>query len=218
MSNVITQSPSAFRAEGHMVSGSDASGTLPISAETTRFTATGSNEMKLNMMQINQFFNGTEIAAAISASAITAQDSVTLNSPSGYLLLGNTTSGNAQIRFNKGAANNQTTTEYRVAGTAVWFVQHDSAERLNFYNSGSVVDLRIDTTSELLQSRKGFRPSISTSGAYWSAGVGHPSGVLGNANIPSGTLYTRESMTDRNQSLYLACNNVWYRCSGSWVL
>lgn len=73
-----------------------------------------------------------------TGNQIISSGNLTLSAASAFISLGDAaSSGNAQIRFLKGAANNQSIFSIQSDAVAQWIVQHDTTENLNFQRSVS---------------------------------------------------------------------------------
>lgn len=84
-----------------------------------------------------------------------------------------TTAGNAQVRFNKGDVNNQSTLRWDMGGVSQWLVQHDTSENWNLLDSANALVLRARRADSNLESR-GIRPiadsahDLGTSTVRWA--------------------------------------------------
>ncbi len=91
-SNILNDSIETYEAHGHLVSGSDSSGSISISEHNLRYTASGSNETKINLIQLNQALQGKATITQLVVSGGISGSLTRLSDGSSYLIEGaNTT-------------------------------------------------------------------------------------------------------------------------------
>ncbi len=116
------------------------------------------------------------------------------------IILGLTaTSGNAQIEFRKGGANNQSWGDWQSDAAAVWTGQHDTSENWNILDSSGAVALQIErgsaTANRYVRGANGVRVGSTTSGVLLLPATG--------ANTSDATVTTAATVTLADNSAVL---------------
>lgn len=109
----------------------------------------------------------------IYADALSVDGDLTFNGVASTIFLGTTTAGNAQVRFNKGDANNQSSLRWDNAGVVQWLVQHDTSENWNLLDNAAGLVFRLRRADSNIESR-GIRAiadsahDLGTSAVRWA--------------------------------------------------
>ena len=157
-SNILTDSVTTYAAHGHLVSGSDPSGSISISEHNLRYTASGSNETKINLVQINQALQGQATVAQLVVSGGISGSLTRLHDGTSYLIEGaNTTitsasNGSITIASAAGASGPAGPTQWIDDGVTLGStgsVHVDGALTASLGFSGSLTKL-VDGTSYLI--------------------------------------------------------------------
>jgi hypothetical protein len=147
----------------------------------------------------------TAATLAAASASITSATGLTFTHQNSILTIGLTaTSGTAGIRFNKGAANNQSTLVWYSNDVAQFNLQHDSAENLSILDTpnASAVIWQIQQTGKSVRHANGTRYG-GASGPLVTSGAGAPS-----ASDPDGSLFLRTDGT--------AGTTLYVRAAGAW--
>lgn len=92
--------------------------------------------------------------STVYADALNADLDLTFNGASSTIFLGlSGSAGNAQVRFNKGDGNNQTSLRWDMGGVSQWLVQHDTSENWNLLDSAAGLVLRLRRADSNIESR-----------------------------------------------------------------
>lgn len=133
------------------------------------------------------------------ADDATIAGDLTFTGAASTIFLGTTTSGNAQVRFNKGNTNNQTTLRWDMESSARWLIQHDTSENLNILNQEAALIMRFNTGTNHITARTIYPIAdltylLGTSSLRWESiygRVGDFSGSQVRINNNTGTAISR---------------------------
>jgi hypothetical protein len=141
----------------------------------------------------------------VYADDLNVEANLTFTGAASTIFLGSATvAGNAQVRFNKGDANNQSTLRWDMGGVSQWVLQHDTSENWNLLDSSAALVLRARRGDSNLESR-GIRPiadsahDLGTTTVRWQvvyadtidAGDGSGSPTINLNKTAAGTAYVQ---------------------------
>lgn len=170
-------------------------------------------ETVLNIDGTTGIVTAADFAISAILSALSISGDLTFTGAASVLRLGTTTSGNAQVRFNKADANSQSSLRWDNAGTFIWLTQHDSSENLNWLDSSSAVVMAFQrgtgSTDRYVRVGNGLRIGSAT-GPLELQGTSTPEAAV---TAPVGSTFRQ---TDGTQG-----NVFWVKESGAgntgWV-